>query len=409
MARGSSARQLCRPNKAPSSTCRTFAASTGGAMDAGASGNDTQAWASKGSTNHRQTRNNCAIFCFPVISVLYPCAIAKSPAPAAADTELKGESKKMRSLSAAEIEKAASKIDPAYRNSPLVFDTGLDELLGVELSLKVECLNPIRSFKGRGADLFVSGLDTPTSLVCASAGNFGQGIARAGRRSGCDVTVFAAENANPFKIDAMRRFGADVRLEGSDFDVAKSAAQKYARIDGGIFVEDGAHPSIAEGAGTMALEMTRDGAKPDVMLVPLGNGSLATGIGAWFKYANPATKIICVVAEGAPSMKLSFERGEVITTPSANTIADGIAVRQPVPYALECMQAAVDAVVAVNDETILEAMRLIHIHLGLAVEPAGAAGVAALLADKDCWRGKRVASVLCGSNMTPEQLKKWFC
>ena len=315
----------------------------------------------------------------------------------------------MRPLSATEIERAATIIDPAYRNSPLLYDTSLNAVLGVDLSLKVECLNPIRSFKGRGADLFVSGLNTPTSLVCASAGNFGQGIARAGRRSGCDVTVFAAENANPVKIDAMRRFGAEVRLKGSDFDAAKGAALEYAQSAGGIFVEDGAHPSIAEGAGTMALEMTRDGAKPDVMLVPLGNGALATGIGAWFKYANPATKIICVVAQGAPSMKLSFEKGEIITTPSANTIADGIAVRQPVPYALECMQSAVDAVVAVNDETILEAMRMIHINLGLAVEPAGAASIAALLANKETWRGQHVASVLCGSNMTEDELKKWFC
>lgn len=314
----------------------------------------------------------------------------------------------MRSLSVTEIEKAAPQIDPAYRNTPLVFDTGLDELLGVELSLKVECLNPIRSFKGRGADLFVSGLVGPASLVCASAGNFGQGIARAGRRRGCNVTVFAAENANPLKIDAMRRFGADVRLEGVDFDAAKLAAEQYARAQDALFVEDGADPSIAEGAGTMALEMTQASVSPDIILVPLGNGALATGIGAWFKYANPATRIICVVAEGAPSMKLSFERGKIITTPSADTIADGIAVRKPIPYALECMRSTVDAVVAVDDETIIKAMRLIHQHLGLAVEPAGAVGVAALLADKKRWRGKCVASVLCGNNMTPAQLKDWF-
>lgn len=315
----------------------------------------------------------------------------------------------MRPLSATEIERAATIIDPAYRNSPLLNDTSLDAVLGVDLSLKVECLNPIRSFKGRGADLFVAGLDAPGRIICASAGNFGQGIARAGRDRGHAVTVFAAENANPTKIDAMNRFGADVRLQGADFDAAKLAAQHYAKTQGALFVEDGANPSIAEGAGTIALEMTEAGCLPDIVLLPLGNGALATGIGAWLKTVDPAIEIICVVAEGAPSMKLSFERGELITTPSANTIADGIAVREPVPFALECMQSTVDAVVAVNDETIIKAMRLIHQHLGLAVEPAGAAGIAALLADNERWRGKRVASVLCGSNMTPEQLKKWLC
>ncbi len=315
----------------------------------------------------------------------------------------------MRPLSATEIEEAASKIDPAYRNSPLMSDTGLDAVLGVDLSLKVECLNPIRSFKGRGADLFVAGLDTPSRIICASAGNFGQGIARAGRTRGHAVTVFAAENANPFKIEAMRRFGAEVRLEGADFDAAKIAAQQYAQSQDAHFVEDGAVPSVAEGAGTIALEMTKADFRPDIVLIPLGNGALSTGMGAWFKNIDPAIEIICVVAEGAPSMKLSFERNQLITTPAADTIADGIAVREPVPYALECMRSTVDTVVAVNDETIIKAMRLIHRHLGLAVEPAGAAGVAALLADSERWRGERVASVLCGSNMTPEQLKKWFC
>lgn len=315
----------------------------------------------------------------------------------------------MKPLSTTEIERAATIIDPAYCNSPLVYDTSLNAVLGVDLSLKVECLNPIRSFKGRGADLFIAGLDAPGRIICASAGNFGQGIARAGRDRGYAVTVFAAENANPSKIDAMRRFGADVRLQGADFDAAKLAAQHYAKTQEALFVEDGANPSIAEGAGTIALEMTQAGARPDIALVPLGNGALATGIGAWFKTVDPAIKIICVVAEGAPSMKLSFEKNEIVTTPSADTIADGIAVREPVPYALTSMQSTVDAVVAVNDETIVEAMRLIHLHLGLAIEPAGAVGVAALLANKDRWRGKRIATVLCGSNMTPKQLTKWFC
>ncbi len=307
------------------------------------------------------------------------------------------------------IEHAVSKIDPDYLNSPLVRDTSLDAMVDASVLFKVECLNPIRSFKGRGADLFLASLDAPNQLVCASAGNFGQGIARAGRQRGHKATVFAAENANLVKIDAMRRFGAEVRLEGADFDAAKTAAKQYAKKQSAVFIEDGADPSIAEGAGTIALEMTMSGANPDIMLIPLGNGSLATGIGAWFKSVNPAIEIICVVAEGAPSMKLSFEKNEIITTSSADTIADGIAVRIPVHYALTSMQSTVNSVVAVDDAAILKAMRLIHLHLGLAIEPAGAAGLAALLANKDRWRGKRIGTVLCGSNMTPEQLKKWFC
>ena len=315
----------------------------------------------------------------------------------------------MRPLSAAEIEKASATIDPAYRDTPLVSETALDALLNVKLSLKVECLNPIRSFKGRGADLFVASLPDEQKIVCASAGNFGQGIARAGGHRGHTVTVFAAETANPVKIEAMRRFGADVRLEGADFDAAKLAARDYAEAEKAIFVEDGAEAAIAEGAGTIGYEITKAGVKPDAMLIPLGNGALATGIGAWLKHVDPKIEVTCVVAAGAPSMKLSFDHNRMMTTPSADTIADGIAVREPVPYALECMQSTVDDVVAVKDATIIEAMRLIHQHLGLAVEPAGAAGVAALLEDKARWRGKNIATVLCGSNMTPAQMKEWFC
>jgi len=313
-----------------------------------------------------------------------------------------------RPVCAKEIENAVSIIDPDYLNSPLLRDTSLDAALSAEVLLKVESLNPIRSFKGRGADLLIAGLQAPGRLVCASAGNFGQGVARAGLRRGREAVVFAAENASPVKIDAMRRFGAEVRLAGADFDAAKAAALDFAAGGDATFIEDGAHPAIAEGAGTMAYEMTQAGAAMDAALVPVGNGSLIAGVGAWLKHADAKIKVIGVVAEGAPAMKLSFDEGKIVTTPRANTIADGVAVREPVAYALECMRESVDEVVLVSDEAIIEAMRRIHRALGLVIEPAGAAGLAALLAQRERWRGKRVATILCGGNMTPEQMKAWL-
>lgn len=314
----------------------------------------------------------------------------------------------MRAITPENIKRAARTIDRVFLDTPLLGRTSLDRALGIELLLKVECLNPIRSFKGRGTDLLVAGLGTRTALVCASAGNFGQGLALAGRKHGLSVTVFAALNASPLKVEAMRRLGADVRLVGADFDAAKVAGLAHARTQGALFVEDGAEPAIAEGAGTIALELTGSGVALDAVLIPLGNGALATGMGAWLKSAAPRTRVVGVVAAGAPAMQRSFEAGRVIATPSVATIADGIAVREPVPYAVDSMRATVDAVVAVDDAAIVRALRLVHEHVGLVVEPAGAVGVAALLADPGSWRGQRVATVLCGSNVTLEQMGRWL-
>lgn len=310
------------------------------------------------------------------------------------------------------IETASHRIDPVFLDTPLLRETSLYRALGVELSLKVETLNPIRSFKGRGTDLYVADVGEVPALVCASAGNFGQGLARAARRKGIGVVVFAAINANPMKIEAMRRFGAEVRLVGDDFDAAKAAARAHAKALGVPFVEDGAEPSIAIGAGTIAREITmanagRD-AGVDAVLIPLGNGALAIGMGAWFKRAAPALEVVGVVAAGAPAMQLSFDAGRAVATKTIATIADGIAVRDPVPYAVQSMPGTLDTVTAVDEPTILRAMRLVHEHLGLVVEPAGVVGVAALIAEPARWRGRRVATVLCGGNLTPEQMTLWL-
>jgi threonine dehydratase len=314
----------------------------------------------------------------------------------------------VRSISADRIAAAPSRIDPIFLATPLLRGTSLDQVLACELALKVETLNPIRSFKGRGTELFVAGLTEVRPLVCASAGNFGQGLARAGARRGIPVTVFAAKNANPLKIAAMRTLGADVRLAGADFDAAKGAARAHADACGALYVEDGAWPEIAEGAGTIALELTAAGVAPDVVLVPLGNGALVTGMGAWLKHETPDTRVVAVVAAGAPAMQHSFEARGPVPAMSARTIADGIAVRDPVPYAVEQMAWTVDEVVAVDDATLVGAMRLVHEHTGLVVEPAGVAGLAALVAFSDRWRGARVATPLCGGNVTPEQMREWL-
>ena len=307
------------------------------------------------------------------------------------------------------IEEAARCIDPVFRDSPQYEAESLGDELGLRLVCKVEMANPIRSFKGRGTDYLLHRLEGEVRrLVCASAGNFGQGLAYAARKRNVPLTVFASENANPSKVESMRRFGAEVRLEGEDFDEAKAAARALAESEGWRFVEDGREVEIAEGAGTIALELCRWPEPFDALLVPLGNGALLSGVGSWIKAHAPSTAVIGVCAEGAPAMALSLQEGVTRTTEKADTIADGIAVRVPVEEALSDLAGVVDEVLLVDDGTMVEAMRLLFWKMGLVVEPAGAAGVAALLAHRERFAGALVATPLCGSNLTGQQVRRWL-
>jgi len=307
------------------------------------------------------------------------------------------------------IPEAASRIDPVFRDTPQYACEPLSDHLGVDTVLKVESVNPVRSFKGRGAEYLLHRLGPqPAGLVCASAGNFGQGMAYAARGRGVSLTVFAALTANQLKVDRMRALGAKVILDGRDFDEAKDGAMRHAKETGAFYVEDGLLGPIAEGAGTIALELLRMTEPLDAVFVPLGNGSLINGMGLWLKRASPATRVIAVCPAGSPSMEISWREGKPVSAGPTDTIADGIAVRVPVPEALEIMRTAVDEVMLVTDEEIIEAMRLLHSTTGLVVEPAGAAGIAAIAKRRDELAGKRVATPLTGGNVTDEQMRIWL-
>ena len=307
------------------------------------------------------------------------------------------------------ISEAVGVIDPVFIDSPQFECEPISDRLGVSTILKVECANPIRSFKGRGADYLLHRLGPqPNGIVCASAGNFGQGMAFAARKRGVPITVFAALGANAFKVERMRALGADVQLQGDDFDAAKEGAIRHAAETGALYVEDGLPAPIAEGAGTLAVELTRWNAPIDAVMVPLGNGSLVNGIGTWLRHASRATRVIAVCPTGAPAMEISWRTGKPVTTDSIDTIADGIAVRVPVPEALEVMRAVVDEVMLVTDEEMLAAMKDLHLDAGLVVEPAGAAGLAAVAARRKELAGRRVAVVITGGNLTADQIRRWL-
>ena len=222
-------------------------------------------------------------------------------------------------------------------------------------------------------------------VVCASAGNFGQGVAFAAGAVGARCVVFTSRHAHRGKLSRMRALGADVRDVGEDFDAAVDAARTYADETAALLLVDGADARISTGAATIALELT-DGAaagaipSPVVVSVPVGNGALINGIGSWMRHAAPACRVLGVQAELAPAMTLSWRASRPIDTDAAATYADGIAARVAIPLAVELMAGRVDDMVLVSEEAMREAQAELTDALGITVEGAAAASWAALLA-----------------------------
>jgi threonine dehydratase len=306
-------------------------------------------------------------------------------------------------ITEAEIETARDSIDPVFLDSPLLRETPLDQALGCVLALKLETLNPIRSFKGRGTEaLFAALSQKPKSVVATSTGNFGQGIARAARRRGIAATILAPDGANPLKLAAMERLGAAVRIVPAAEGDGKAGAARLAAETGAMMIEDGAHREIAAGAGVIGLELTEAGILPDILVIQLGDGALAAGIGSWLRARSPKTRIVGVVASGAPAMMQSLAAGRAVVTAGVDTIADGMAICAPIASSVAMLKHCIDAVVAVDDAAIVAAARLLLRLTGVLVEPSGAAGIAAIATHRDTFAGQSVAGVLTGSNLSPE-------
>jgi threonine dehydratase len=313
----------------------------------------------------------------------------------------------MKRLNAQDIENAHKIIDSVFLNSPQYVCESLGDALDCRVVLKVETNNPIRCFKGRGADLLCTNADE-NELVCASAGNFGQAVAFACRKRKIGLTIFAAVNANPLKIERMRALGANVILEGEDFDAAKLAAKNYGEEKQVRFVEDGLAVETLIGAGTIGLELSKFSEPMDFLLVPLGNGALFNGVATYMKAKSPMTKLIAIQAKGAPAMIESWREKRLIEHEKINTIADGIGVRLPVAQSLDDMDGLIDEGILVEESSILQAMKLLQQNAGLVVEPAGAVGVSAILENREIFAGKTVATIICGSNLTAKQMEDWL-
>jgi threonine dehydratase len=306
------------------------------------------------------------------------------------------------------VRAAVDVIDPVFLDTPALPAPSLGEALGCAVTLKVETLNPVRSFKGRGTETVTAHAKAAgvTRMVCASAGNLGQALAYSGTRHGIAVTVVAGRAANPLKLRQIARLGATVELAGQDIEDARIRAREVAG-DGAYLVEDSLDLGTCEGAATIGLELLRDVPGLDVVLVALGGGALASGVGYVARALADPVRVIGVQPVGAPAMARSWQQRTVIETDTMDTIADGVAGRRPIPEVLDDLLVVLDDVALVREESIRAGMRLLYEHAGLVVEPSAALGVAAILDDPARFAGRHVATVICGSNVVPQDHARW--
>src|SRR5436190_13447071 len=202
------------------------------------------------------------------------------------------------------VRAAVGEIDPAFLDTPALPCAPLGRALGCSVTLKVETLNPVRSFKGRGTETVAAvGRERGAPrLVCASAGNLGQALAYSGRRRGLEVTVVAARTANPLKLRQIAALGADIRLGGEDIEDARALAREIAEADDAYLVEDSLDLATCEAAGTIGLELVRDDPELDVVLVALGGGAMASGVGYTMRSLAADVEVIGIQPVGAAAM-----------------------------------------------------------------------------------------------------------
>lgn len=302
-------------------------------------------------------------------------------------------------------------IDPIFLDTPLFRCEPLEPGLGCAVSIKLETANPVRSFKARGTEIVTSLLADhgPRAVVCASAGNLGQALAWSGRGRGLDVTVVASRFATAAKLDRIRALDATLELVDGDHEMARDRAAAIARHDGTRLLEDSLDIETCEGAATIGLELVDSAPVPsfDTVLIALGGGALASGVGHVMKALAPGVEVICVQPLGAPAMTRSWRERRVVTTDSTDTIADGVVGRRPIPAVLDDLLLVADDAVLVQEASIIAGMRMLLDHAGLVVEPSAALGIAAILEDRERFAGRHIAIIVCGSNVDVDAYRRW--
>lgn len=305
----------------------------------------------------------------------------------------------------AELERAAALVHGAMPPTPQFAWPLLAARTGAEVWLKHENHTPLGAFKVRGGLVYLERLrrERPETagLISATRGNHGQSIAFAAGKAGVPVTIVVPVGNGREKNAAMRALGAELIEAGRDFEAARQRAVQLA-AERGLEMVSSFHPDLVLGVATYALELFRAVDDLDTVYVPIGMGTGICGLIRTRDLLGLGTKIVGVVAEGAPAYALSFEAGHVVTTETADTFADGMACRSPDPSALAIIAEGADRIVRVSEAAIAAAMRALWEDTHNLAEGAGAAALAALLQERDAMLGKRVGVILSGANVDRE-------
>jgi len=281
----------------------------------------------------------------------------------------------------------------------------LAQRVGCEVWVKHENHTPTGAFKVRGGIVYFDGLDS-AGVISATRGNHGQSLAYAGGRAGIPVTIVVPRGNSVEKNAAMRAQGATLIEHGDDFDAARLFAMQHAAENGLDFAPSFA-PPLVRGVATYALELFRAAPKLDALYVPVGLGSGICGCIMARDLLGLTTEIIGVQSTGADAYAQSFAAGRVIETPSAVTLADGMATRIPDPAALEMILKGAARIVTVTDDEVRDAIRAYWTDTHNLAEGAGAAPFAALMQERERMAGKRAAVILCGGNIDLKLFQEW--
>ena len=308
----------------------------------------------------------------------------------------------MMKASLAELERAAEIVHAVLPPTPQYAWPLLSARAGCEVWVKHENHTPVGAFKVRGGLVYMDWLrrERPdvTGVITATRGNHGQSVAFAAARAGLRATIVVPEGNSVEKNAAMQALGGELIVHGHDFQAAYEFTVAKAEAEG-LHLLPSFAPQLIAGVGTYALELLRRAPELDTVYVPIGLGSGICGLISARDALGLQTNIVGVVAEGAPAYALSFREGRPIATNRADTMADGVACRVPVPQAVEMIVGGAERVVAVSDAEIRAAMRHYYTDTHNLAEGAGAAPLAALLQERDRMRGKRVAVILSGGNI----------
>jgi threonine dehydratase len=300
----------------------------------------------------------------------------------------------------ADVRAAHARIAPSVVRTPTLVSQTLSQLTGATVYLKFENLQFTAAYKERGALnrlLLLGDNARKNGVIAASAGNHAQGLAYHGRRLGVPVTIVMPKPTPTVKVMQTESHGATVVLEGETFDAAYAYARQLEGERGLTFVHPFDEADIIAGQGTVALEMLEDVPSIDTLAIPIGGGGLISGMGTVAKTINPAIELIGIQAELYPSM-YALMKGEDMPC-TGDTLAEGIAVKEPGMLTRRFVRALVDDIVLVSERHLEEAVSFLLQIEKTVVEGAGAAGLAALLAHPEKFQGKTVGLVLCGGNI----------